>query len=1146
MLTLERVHLVQFFLFEAETIRIEEVCGVFGPNGSGKSSFIDSVQIGMLGGSARLVALNAQADERHTTRSILGYCLGQYGEGPDQRVRDHATTYVTLVWRNPETHETVSMGVCMRASGDGNGHEVEGRYIAPGVDLSLGDHLEGEGDRKRPRDWKAFRTDLVRRAKASSDDDILFQTADRYVQAALLRLQGSGGIPDQKLFTRAFRFGLRMRFDKSVDQIVRDEVLESRPTEIKRFKETMDSMRAIQQMVAKVKQQIAAGEKVDEAYAIADRHARREVAWEAIGLDVEAERKMDQANDAQGQLQVAADAHQDNMEQMDACEKAHAKARTDFEAAVELRNAHAAHKDLEQYRTEAEKKRKDANKYAAALTQYLRDINAVAANASTSECLKDLKGAINAARETLSGVISAAHADLDDEQLESAVKASIKVLRQAWSALARESQSLHGQMEANEKDQNAVAENLQRAGQGQVELSRHVLALKQHLADHGVESTPVCDVVRVTDPRWQPVIEGYLGQPNLEALVVSDKEDEAFRLYRALSGKSAIYSAKLVLANRLKRQEPPKDSVATLIEGTHAVAVDYVRSTFGGILQAETDEEALGHARTLTPDGMLLGGAAVDRVKPATQLRLGVTPAQRIGHLKAELARLEREHQKLEASKTVVDSLLELIAEVPGEDKALSQIANLRKDYQEAIREEKSYQDKMHDLDDAGYAVLEGKVREAEGLLTECNDKMLASATAVGSSKTKLESAASAADRAQTSATLARKAADDFRSSREVDEDYVAVEWDKLLKEMTGEDRYSRMRARADSRRRNQADEKTSAVNKGNNALGDFLRDYREPIQDEVRNDWRRAWAWMEAILTRLKGTELYQYETEANEAVERAKEIFRADVAFSLSENLRRLDDTFSSLNAVLRTCPVFSNGERYRFHRKVRPDYAGLLTFVKNVATYGTEDTLWGSAGEVPQQFLDLLEEATALGAGSQRTPLDDYREFYEFDIEILRAPAPDEPFKVVGHLSKRIGPGSGGEHRSPLYVIAGAALASAYRINGKDRADGIRLILLDEAFNKMDPNNITATMRYFGDLGLQVFMASPGENLGTLTAFLHRYYDIVRDAENNAIHVTGHNVTEAARQLMRSDMVEFHPELLAEELARAPAASLATVEG
>jgi hypothetical protein len=253
-----------------------------------------------------------------------------------------------------------------------------------------------------------------------------------------------------------------------------------------------------------------------------------------------------------------------------------------------------------------------------------------------------------------------------------------------------------------------------------------------------------------------------------------------------------------------------------------------------------------------------------------------------------------------------------------------------------------------------------------------------------------------------------------------------------------------------------------------------------------------------------------------------------------ALSQNIEALDVTMNQLNRVLKECPAFTNGERYQFKRVIRPHFKQLLEFVKNIASFGPQEDLLGGAGEIPAQFKELLEDKIAPGAGSIKSPLDDYREFYEFDVEIIR----DDPLtakpKVVGQLSKRLGPGSGGEHRAPLYVIAGAALASAYRLDRGNR-DGIRLILLDEAFNKMDPTNITATMRYLQDLGLQVLMASPGENLGVLTAYLHRYYDIAKDPVRNVILINGHDVTEETREMFMSDDLDTYPELIEQEVNR-----------
>ncbi len=74
--------------------------------------------------------------------------------------------------------------------------------------------------------------------------------------------------------------------------------------------------------------------------------------------------------------------------------------------------------------------------------------------------------------------------------------------------------------------------------------------LLTELGDHGVQATPVCDLVRIVDPEWQPVIESYLKR-NMEALLVSaDQEKDAFRIYRSLTGSQAVYGAKIAMESR--------------------------------------------------------------------------------------------------------------------------------------------------------------------------------------------------------------------------------------------------------------------------------------------------------------------------------------------------------------------------------------------------------------------------------------------------------------------------------------------------------------------------------------------------------------------------------------------------------------------
>lgn len=260
MIKLERIILVQFFLYEKMDIPVSDICGLFGPNGSGKSASLDATQIAMLGGNLNHIAFNAQADEgNHNTRSLRSYCLGQYSDAEDARVRDNATTYITLIWRDDVTQLPTSMGLCITASADTDKHEIEGRYLLPGIELTMQDHLNISDGQEVPQAWNVFNQTITSYAKATNNPEPTFSKPEKFVRAMLLAL---GPIQNHDAYTRAFQFALRMKYDKSVDEIVRKHVLEPRPTNIKKFKEVTESFRRLQQLVHDVEKKIGDAKSV--------------------------------------------------------------------------------------------------------------------------------------------------------------------------------------------------------------------------------------------------------------------------------------------------------------------------------------------------------------------------------------------------------------------------------------------------------------------------------------------------------------------------------------------------------------------------------------------------------------------------------------------------------------------------------------------------------------------------------------------------------------------------------------------------------------------------------------------------------------------------------------------------------------------
>lgn len=1140
---LEAVHLVQFFAYERFTLSPGESTGIFGANGSGKSSFLDAVQIAMFGANSNLTALNAQADEStKSSRSIRGYCLGQFGENPEDRIRQRANTYITLVWRDPSSNRPVSMGVAIEASGDSEQHSVLGRYLADGVELTLGDHMTSREGQESPRDWRTFRADLARRVESvcGHTEDLFFDSSEKFIKAFLLLMSAGKDAGSVALFKRAFRFAMRLRFDKSVDSIIRDEVLESRPTNIKAFRELTETFRRLRVMVEDVERRIREGAEIEKLFIEADKLERRAGAWQVLAADVHAEHAMDEANAAQGKAADDAENHALAEEHKRVAELEVPRLEADDLSLKQQRDSHKAHEALAHLPGQIEKLNRDAERADREASEKLVQLCSVLNHAAAQPLLEQEAPRLRAVAQNVEA------AGMDLERLRGGVLArAIKIARDAQSQVWKAWSNQNTVVSDLEQALAGAKENLERARQGKVPLPPGVASLMRHLADHGVNSTPVCDLVRVTEERWQPAIEGLLNDANLTALLVDERDEkQAFSLYRTLLGRGAVYGVKLVRPSQIRLDRSLQSgSVAELVAGEDAVAVAFIRKLLGTIRQAETDEEALAGGRTLTPDGMLVGDVTIERIRPvsAHMLRLGIKPTVHQEFIDAEIRRLESE--KIAAEKLLNDlkALADVLSSIPSEHVLTKDLTASLERAREHRRDAEGKRRSLEEQSDEDYALLCSQIEEVTSRIHNSRQMLLDATAKEARLKTLSEQSSQAAEKAARAAEEAKAQAEETRRATSFDEDFAADQWDKLIERFADDWADAEQHCRV--QRRNRLGECDTNARNGSLKLQHFCMQHRESPGGAVLEDWRLSLEWIADLVRRLRNTELVDYKAQMVEAERASQETFRTDVAVRLSENIGWLDAQINRLNSVLDRSPAFSNAERYRFKRHVRPELSGLLKFIQDIATFGPGEDLFGGAGEIPPEFAELLDEKTALGMGNARSPLDDYREFYGFDIEILRDDPEGGRPKIIGHLSKRIGPGSGGEHRAPLYVIAGAALASAYNL--EHSRSGMAVILFDEAFDKMDASNTVATMRYLEELGLQILFASPGHNKALLAAFTDVYYSIQRNPVNNALLIDRRLVSEKVRDLMRSDLPQFHPEIVDAEIQAVSDSGIAHIQ-
>lgn len=1138
---LERVHLVQFFLFEAQTLELDATSAIIAPNGAGKSALLDALQIVLLGGDRSRIRFNAQAGGSARARSIRDYCLGVYRSGEEGRKRRTATTYITLVFRDQDSGIQLSAGIALGASADEPEHRIYGQYIVPGVALELAEHLEADG--RLALEWATFKELIVRRCREAGGQPELHVSGERFVKDLLFRLRAAPAAhPDINAYRKAFQNALNLQRVEDVDLFVRTLVAEDRPTDIARFRGLLETFRQLKEKIEQVVARIAAAQTVEAQYDKIAQQATRAANHRALGAEYARDLLADQVERAEQECAAASDElartrralEEAGLEQQ-AAEDAHAQASARLQGSQGYGEQAQIDELARRDRAELARLKKELTRDVAFVREQWQALGKLGLPAVDAQALASAQTCWNAWYEALATLTEEAALPWPAESVHGEARQALVAARPLIDALDGHARALHARFEEAQGKLHAARLNQKRLAAGQAELNPDVLRLQSYLRDEGIDARPVCDLVRVADPAWQGVIEAYL-RSNVEALLIPAADGaRAVKLYRALGGGRSIYGVKLALSSQSRRgrgaESPAAGSVAALLAGDNAEALAFLRRQLGELRCVDGEEELIASRQGLTRDGLLAKGGSIERLRlPATgELKIGATDNRvRLRALREEVDDAERAVRALEPELRRAEACQRGLARLANPDEAAQA---LRERVLEHRQVEQRYRAALEHRDAAAnpdLLHLAEQVRALHERFVGCrrlrDDLIGKVAVAEGAEKSALRLLEGLQAQQEPAA---RRAVEAFRYA-DVDPNRV----EHLREELDAKYPALEERTRRCEERAADSDKQLgNLLPEAWSALTQYAKDQVLAIAFDTV-DWRAARAWLAKELARLRDSELANYQAEADRAYLTATETFRSNVASTLHDNFDRLKTQINTLNRTLRASPAFSNNERYQFHHEVAPEYRELYRFIQRVVEVGGEDSLFDSAGEVPAAFRELIEDnAAQRGAAS---PLDDYRRFFRFEVQIR------EGDQVIGNLSERMRSGSGGEHRAPLYVIAGAALAAAY---GKSEAypGGIGVILLDEFGDKIDAQNARATVDYLRSLGLQLVLAAPDAAQGTLSGVLDSYIELFRDGA--LLQAMRMEMTQEARDLLLSDQFDLHPELLAEEAARIAGAQALT---
>jgi len=615
-------------------------------------------------------------------------------------------------------------------------------------------------------------------------------------------------------------------------------------------------------------------------------------------------------------------------------------------------------------------------------------------------------------------------------------------------------------------------------------------AIRKHCPD--ADARVLCDYVEVLDGAWQSAIEGYIGGARFGIIVAPEYEAESIRLVRALPGRDN--RARVIQGEKARRDAErssvSRDSIVNAMEFYHTTARNYLTASYGSVEQV-TDVDSLRHTRRgLTRDCMGSGNYALFRCDlPDSDLVFGQGARERALEAKqVELGNVEQELQGATTrSQEVSDLLQQVDAVVP------LQLADILQEMLSVHRQLRASESALVSIDIDDFTEMDAELSTLRELEDAQDDLLATLLKQSGEFETKLkqrdrqcgelgelqESVTAEVDAAEQSLKTIAGDWSEFNIEQRLQQaDHEATDTNLPLLVAQRDTLLGEMNACAHALVRlvmahNQQCRPADSISFD----PDFAREHNAAFFKDICGVQRQ----LDQIHNRLKNNILAVKHEKLQELKLSFNNTFVTNLCHSIYQAINDGKKILEDLNDELQHHRFGADRESFRFGWEWLPEYKEYWQFFKEVIdnpALGDGATLFDMklskrGMDVRDHLMSMLLDEDENKAMRELERIADYRNYRNY--EIYKEPEGKEPIAL-----SQYGTGSGGQLETPAYIIRSAAITSAFRFNeGKSH---LRMVLVDEAFSKMDEHRSKEVINYLSkSLGLQLLFIMPTSKSG-----------------------------------------------------------------
>ncbi|MCD7805931.1 MAG: hypothetical protein LUH19_01160, partial [Lachnospiraceae bacterium] len=246
-------------------------------------------------------------------------------------------------------------------------------------------------------------------------------------------------------------------------------------------------------------------------------------------------------------------------------------------------------------------------------------------------------------------------------------------------------------------------------------------------------------------------------------------------------------------------------------------------------------------------------------------------------------------------------------------------------------------------------------------------------------------------------------------------------------------------------------------------------------LEHEASYQKRRGKIWID---------DLQGIQRKLKEQTARYERIFKREFVLNIYETAKAARKDIGDINKELRKLR-FST--KYQFDVRLlddRSDYAKILNYAEylqrtndlgdgqinfSMLTEYSEEETETREKEIRELINRIIEKNDV----AEMERFADYRNYMSYEIIINNDEVKD------GRLSRQVGYNSGAGTQIPYTLILSAALSMLYNA----RVNSVRLVFIDEPFEKMSDHNIKLMLDFFKDQDFQVIFCAPPNKLESI---------------------------------------------------------------